>query len=211
MAKYIKQEMPDLNGTGEKKCYYRLAKSRNISTKEFLNIIARHEMLNVGILEHALCGIADNLAELLAEGYSIKLDGIGTFQATLGVKETKEMDTIDGDEQKRNAKSIEVQNVRYVSDKDLVKEVNIKCKLSRAGVARVNRSPYTKEERLKLLQNYLSDAEHPFIRVAEYAALVELPRSSAGKELRSFSENHANGIASSGRRPAVVYVRRTEG
>ena len=95
MAKYIKQEMPDLNGTGEKKCYYRLAKSRNISTKEFLNIIARHEMLNVGILEHALCGIADNLAELLAEGYSIKLDGIGTFQATLGVKETKEMDTID--------------------------------------------------------------------------------------------------------------------
>ena len=131
MAKYIKQEMPDLNGTGEKKCYYRLAKSRNISTKEFLNIIARHEMLNVGILEHALCGIADNLAELLAEGYSIKLDGIGTFQATLGVKETKEMDTIDGDEQKRNAKSIEVQNVRYVSDKDLVKEVNIKCKLSR--------------------------------------------------------------------------------
>ena len=110
MAKYIKQEMPDLNGTGEKKCYYRLAKSRKISTKEFLNIIARHEMLNVGMLEHALCGIADNLAELLAEGYSVKLDGIGTFQATLGVKETKEIDTIDGDEQKRNAKSIEVQN-----------------------------------------------------------------------------------------------------
>ena len=104
-----------------------------------------------------------------------------------------------------------MQNVRYVSDKDLVKEVNIKCKLSRAGVARVNRSPYTKEERLKLLQNYLSDAAHPFIRVAEYAALVELSRSSAGKELRSFSKNHANGIESSGRRPAVVYVRRTEG
>ena len=106
MAKYIKQEMPDLNGTGEKKCYYRLAKSRNISTKEFLNIIARHEMLNVGILEHALSGIADNLAELLAEGYSIKLDGIGTFQATLGVKETKEMDTIDGDEQKEMLRAL---------------------------------------------------------------------------------------------------------
>ena len=103
-----------------------------------------------------------------------------------------------------------MQNVRYVSDKDLVKEVKIKCKLSRAGVARVNRSPYTKEERMKLLQNYLSDAAHPFIRVADYATLVGLPRSSASKELRSFSEEHANGIASSGRRPAIVYVRRTE-
>lgn len=36
MARYIKQEMPDLNGTGETKCYYRLEKRRNLSTKEFL-------------------------------------------------------------------------------------------------------------------------------------------------------------------------------
>ena len=210
MAKYIKQEMPDLNGTGEKKCYYRLEKSRNISTKEFLNIIARHEMLNVGILEHALNGIADNLAELLAEGYSVKLDGIGTFQATLGVKETKEMDTIDGDEQKRNAKSIEVQNVRYVSDKELVKEVNLRCKLSRAGVRRVNNSPYTKEQRLKLAQNYLADPAHPFMRVADYVELTDLPRSTATKELRTFAEDHSNGIGTSGRGTAKVYVRRAE-
>ncbi len=30
MARYIKQEMPDLRGTGENKCYYRLEKRRNI-------------------------------------------------------------------------------------------------------------------------------------------------------------------------------------
>ena len=208
MARYIKQEMPDLNGDGENKCYYRLEKRRQLSTREFLSIASHHGMLDEGVLKHALATIADNLAEQLADGYTVKLEGIGTFQATLGVKENKEMDTIEGDEQKRNAKSIEVKNVRYISDKDLVKDVNRMCHLSRAGVARVNRSPYTKEQRLKLLQDYLSDEAHPFIRVVDYVELTGLPRSTATKELRDFSNDHANGIATSGRRTSIVYVRR---
>ena len=35
MAKYIKQEMPNMNGTDEPHVYYRLKTDRNISTKEF--------------------------------------------------------------------------------------------------------------------------------------------------------------------------------
>ena len=174
MARYIKQEMPDLNGTGETKCYYRLEKRRNLSTKEFLKKAGAHGILDDGILKHALSKIAEQLVEELADGNTVTLEGIGTFQATLGVKKDKEMDTIDGDETKRNAKSIEVKNVRYVSDKDLVNDVNLHCKLTRAGVSRVNRSPYTKEERLKMLQDYLADATHPFIRVADYAELTSL-------------------------------------
>lgn len=89
MARYIKQEMPDLNGTGETKCYYRLEKRRNLSTKEFLEIAGKYGMLDAGILEHAL----SKIAEQLAEGNTITLNGIGTFQATLDVKKDKEMDT----------------------------------------------------------------------------------------------------------------------
>ncbi len=208
MARYIKQEMPDLQGTGEKKCYYRLEKRRNLSTDEFLKRCGAHGLLDAGILEHALSKIADQLAEELAEGNTVTLDGIGTFQATLGVKEGKEMDSIDGDEAKRNAKSIEVQNVRYVSDKDLVKDVNRMCHLLRAGVVRVNRSPYTKEQRLRMAQEYLADPAHPFMRVADYAELTGLPRSSAAKELRTFSQEPSNGIGADGRRTNRVYVRR---
>lgn len=69
----------------------------------------------------------------------------------------------------------------------------------------MNRSPYTKEERLKMLQDYLADATHPFIRVADYAELTSLPRSTATKELRTFFEDPSNGIATSGRRAAIVY------
>lgn len=210
MARYIKQEMPDLRGSGEKKCYYRLEKRRNIASKEFFEIAGKHGILDAGILEHALGKITRTLTELLAEGNAVTLDGIGTFQATLGVRKNKEMDTIDGEEPKRNAKSIEVKNVRYVSDKDLVKDVNRQCSLSRAGVSRVNRSPYTKEQRLRMLQDYLADAAHPFIRVADYAELTSLPRSSASKELRTFSEDHSHGIGTDGRLNTKVYVRRVE-
>ncbi len=208
MARYIKQEMPDLQGTGEKKCYYRLEKSRNLSSDEFLKRCGAHGLLDKGILEHALGKIAKQLAEDLACGYTVSLDGIGTFQATLGVKEGKEMDSIDGDETKRNATSIEVKNVRYVSDKDLVKDVNRRCSLSRAGVVRVNRSPYTKEQRLRMAQEYLADPAHPFMRVADYAELTGLPHSSATKELRMFSQDPSNGIGTDGKRTNRVYVKR---
>ena len=210
MARYIKQEMPDLQGTGETKCYYRLEKHCNLSTDDFLGRAGAHGILDEDILKHALSKIAEQLAEELADGNTVTLDGIGTFQATLGVKENKEMDTLDGDEPKRNARSIEVKNVRYVSDKELVQEVNSRCTLSRAGVARVNRSPYTKEQRLKMAQDYLADVAHPFLRVADYAELTGLPRSTATKELRLFSKDKANGITTSGRRTAIVYVKRME-
>ena len=210
MARYIKQEMPDLQGTGKTKCYYRLEKRRNLSTDEFLERAGAHGILDKGILEHALSKITEQLVEELADGYTVTLDGIGTFQATLGVKKDKEMDTIDGDEVKRNAKSIEVKNVRYVSDKEMVKGVNKRCELSRAGVSRVNRSPYTKKQRLKLAQGYLSDTSHPFMRVADYVELTGLPRSTATKELRMFAEDHSTGIDTSGRGTAKVYVKRIE-
>ena len=52
MARYIKQEMPDLNGTGETKCYYRLEKRRNLSTKEFLTTALREASSSGRIFRH---------------------------------------------------------------------------------------------------------------------------------------------------------------
>lgn len=205
MAQYVKQEMPDLTGAGENKCYYRLQIRRNLSSSEFIKRAASHGGLNESILQHALSDLVDQLAEDLADGYSVTLDGIGTFRASLGVREDKEMDTIDGEETKRNARSIQVTNVRYRSDKSLVNEVNLRCKLSRAGVGRVNRSPYSKDERLAMAQGYL--AEHPVLRVKTYAELVHISPSSASKELRLFASNSASGIKGDGRGNTKVYVK----
>ena len=53
-------------------------------------------------------------------GYSVTLDDWSTFKATIGLEEGKEMDTIDGNESKRNARSLCLDGVNFQADKKLV-------------------------------------------------------------------------------------------
>lgn len=212
MAKYIKQEMPDLRKTGKTGCYYRMQSSGNINTEKLADIICRHGGvgLSEGVVIHVLQEVADEIAIQLAEGYTVTLDGIGTFKTALGVADDKEMDTIDGTETKRNGQSLKVTGINCRVDKELVKNVDARCSLTRAGVRRVNSSPYSREERLKLLHEWLSDAVHPFIHVKEYAQLTGQPYSSACKELRDFCDDKACAITSTGRGAHKVYVGKSE-
>lgn len=208
MAKYIKQEMPDIRKDGSKKCYYRMQNNGNVSTDKLIRTICMHGGvgLSESVFRHALEDLADELACKIAEGYTVTLDGIGTFQAAIGVCEGKEMDGIDGDEPKHNAQSLELKGVNYKADRSLVKEAHRRCRLVRAGTNHVNRSPHTKEERLQMAKDYLSI--HPYMRIADYAEMTQLPQSSASLELRTFASDPASGIASNGKATHIVYVKR---
>ena len=206
MAKYIKQEMPNLNGTDEPQVYYRLKTDRNISSKEFVEHISRKgSVIDRAEIEGAIMRIADGLAELLGNGYSVTIDGVGVFKAGIGLKADKEMDTFDGDETKRNARSLRLTGINYRADKELVKKSNRHCKLERAGESRLHRSPYTQEERLQLALQYLS--EHGAMRVAEYMELTGLSRTKAAMELKEFRQDASSGITFIGRGSAKVYVK----
>ena len=206
MAKYIKQEVPDMLKTGNQKVFYRLKTERNIDFDEFVSRMAHPGSgISRGEAIRILLTASETLAGLLAEGYSVSLDEWGTFKATIGLEEGKEMDTIDGTDSKRNARSLRVDGVDFQVDKRLVRNVDRQCKLERAGVARVRRSPYTKEERLQRAKDYLS--EHGFMRVKHYMELTGLGQSTAANELRAFSRDASSGIVSVGRGSAVVYVK----
>ena len=90
MAKYIKQEMPDIRQTGEKKIYYRLKTENHVDFPHFIETLHRS---NNGISEadaiRVLLSTAEHLAELIGKGHSVTLDGIGTFKATIGWKKTR--------------------------------------------------------------------------------------------------------------------------
>jgi hypothetical protein len=143
---------------------------------------------------------------LLAEGYSVSLDEWGTFKATIGLEEGKEMDMIDGIATKRNARSLRVNGIDFKVDKKLVRNVASQCKLERAGVSRVRRSPYTKEDRLQRAKNYLS--KHGFMRVKQYMQLTGLGHTTAANELRAFSDDLSTGITIMGRGSAKVYIKK---
>ena len=207
MAKYIKQEVPDMKKTGEQKVFYRMKVERNINFQEFIQkLSSRHTGISRGEALRVLVSASETLAELLGEGYSVTLDDWGTFKATIGLEEGKEMDTLDGDETKRNARSLHLNGVKFQADKKLVRNARRRCKFERAGVVRVNRSPYTKEERLQKALEYLE--ENKVLKVSQYMELTGLAHTTASNELRTISRDASSGIISVGSRPAVVYVKK---
>ena len=209
MAKYIKQELPDLQQTGEQKVYYRLKTNRNIDTPEFVRSLSHaFNGIKEGDIIRVLMATADHLGELLGEGYSVTLNGIGNFKATIGLEEDKELDTLDGNETKRNARSLQLKGVNYRADKELIKKASQHCKLEREGIARIHRSPYSKEERLTLALEYLE--KHGAMKVANYMELTGLSRTAATLELQEFRRDVTSGIDFIGRGSAKVYVKRAK-
>lgn len=207
MAEYIKQEMGDLDGSGEQRIFYRMKIYNNINAKAFVSKLAHPGSgLNEGSVLHVLTTLADELAYYMAQGYSVTIDGVGTFKPTLGIVKRKNKDTPDNEEQQPNARSLTVDGVNFRASKELVKETARRCDLKRAGTGYIRRSPYTPEERIALAIKYLD--EHHFMRVADYMELTGLRKTSATLELKGLREDPANGITTEGKRNGMIYVKR---
>lgn len=205
MAKYIKQEMPDMAGTGEKKAYYRMKTEQHFDAEMFVKWMTRYGGLGEGDVMRVLMKASETMAELLAMGISVNIEGFGSFRATVGVKKGKEMDSLDGDEQKRNAVSLCVDGVNFRADKKLVKEINRRCDLKRGGERRLHKSPYTLEERRQLALQYLE--QEGIMHVIDYARLTKLSKTTAGRELIALRKDPNSGITAKGRGAAKVYVK----
>ena len=209
MARYIKQELPDLHKTGEKKAYYRMKTERKIDFNQFIDLVSSHNSgISKGEAFSVLMHATDTLAELLAQGYSVAIDELGTFKATVGLVKDKEMDSFEEGTPKLNARSLRVDGVSFQADKRLIANVDSRCDLKRAGVSRLCRSPFTKVERLQKALEYLN--AHGAMKVKDYMELTSLSHTVAAKELREFEHDAASGITSIGRLAGKVYVRRLE-
>ena len=135
-----------------------------------------------------------------------RMAGFPEYSMDLGGQYIMDMDTFDGDDTKRNARSLRLTGINYRADKTLIKRANRHCKLERAGESRLHHTPYSKEERLKLAQQYLE--EHSAMRVADYMELTGLSRTKATLELKEFRQDASSGISFVGRGSAKVYVKR---
>ena len=210
MPQYIKKEMPDLNGTGEKKAYYKLKTWRKLEFKEFIKRCSSiHRAYGKSVIEGVMTAVCEHLAYEISNGYSVKIDGLGTFTAKLGVREDKEMDGFEEGSTKRNAKSIEVTGVGFRADKDLVKEIDQNCDLVRGGEERLKKPKFPKEERIEKARKFLK--QNGYMRVDEYAQLTGLSYSTASRELRSIVSDPSSGITSQGRKSGKLYLLAKEG
>ena len=194
---------------GEKKAYYRMKTKRKIDFNQFVDLISSHNSgISRGEAFRVMMHATDILAELLAQGYSVTIDEMGTFKATIGLVSDKEMDSFEEGTPKLNARSLRVDGVSFKADKRLILNVDKRCDLKRAWVSRLCRSPFTKEERLQKALDYLN--AHGAMKVKDYMELTSLSHTVAAKELREFEHDAASGITSIGRLAGKVYVRRLE-
>ena len=205
-AKYIKREVPDLNGTGSTQACYKM-KLKPMTFQQFISLCHREGGMDESQILGAMSLVSEKLAQCMAEGFSVKLEGIGTFNAKLGVREDMLQDAFEEGETSRNAKSIMVNGVSYRADKELVGNTNRKCTLVRGGESRLKKSPFTKEERIQKARDFLN--VHHFMKVPDYVMLTGLSRTTAAEELRKLALDLSTGITSRGNRSQKVYILRS--
>jgi hypothetical protein len=204
-AKYIKREVPDLNGTGRTQACYKMELTP-MTYQQFVSLCHREGMMDESMILGVLSLVSEKLALCMAEGYSVKLEGIGTFNAKLGVRDDMLPDAFEEGESSRNAKSLLVDGVMYRADKNLIRNTDRKCTLVRGGESRLKKSPFSLEERIEKARDFLKS--HMFMRVPDYVSLTGLSRSTAAEELRKLATNPTSGIMSRGSRSQKVYILR---
>lgn len=108
MAKYFKQEMPDLRNTGEKKFYYRMKVNENIDFDELVRRLTYPGSgLDKGQVVQVIAAIGKQMALEMASGNSVTIDGIGTFRASVGMTMPKDLTGTDTGKE-TNARSLKV-------------------------------------------------------------------------------------------------------
>ena len=206
MAKYIKKEIADLNGTGKTQAYYKLQTLRNLSQDEFIDKCAYPGSGVTGAMMKAVLGtLAFQLPRLLAMGYSVSIDGIGTFSTKLGVKEGKAKESFQEGESKRNAQSIEVSGISFRADKEFIRNTDLECELERGDDCRLKQSKYSADERMALARDFVE--RNVYMRVSDYAAITGLSLSKASIELRELCRKPDAGFKPQGRGSHKVYVK----
>lgn len=204
-AHYTMREMPDMNGEGKTRLYPKLIISSCSEENELCERIADNSTFSPGEIQGILISLCKEMAHAMANGQSVRINGLGVFTPSLSLREGKEEEQADDNGTHRNAVSLEIGNVNFRPDKELVLETNRHCRLVRSKQSfRIRRPDTTPEERLALALRYLE--KHPTLTVSEYAELTGLSRTAASDELRRWGHETGSGIGIQGRGSHRIYV-----
>ena len=193
--------MPDMQGEGKRKVYPKLDAYRLLDTEDFVKEIHNyHHVYSSSLIESVLMDVADVLRRKLSDGYTVKIDDIGTFSLSLAFNDKK------SDELLR--RGVEVSNINFKADPKFLKRLKRETHLEREmpGVKKITKCEYTREQRIERALRVIK--RHGFITLTDYAAINNLCRTYASQDLKEISADPTSPITSSGRGSHKVWVRR---
>lgn len=206
MLKYILQELPEWRD-GQKSVYPKLLVYNQIGNDKIVDAFQEFGQLQSGPVTGVLSTLPVILQRFLTEGHTVKIDGLGTFSLSLEFDDEKPTE-ITGKGEETGYRHVRVKNINFSPDRKFLRNVQAEAEAERAEseVRRVEKSPYTREERLQRALNHLQT--HSFITLNEYANMNGLKRTAASLELNSLAEDPASGIKANGVAPHKVWVKR---
>lgn len=209
MAEYQMQELTLPTEEGEKVLFPRM----KIWGQVDLNYLAEHINYASTFTPGDIIGLVRSLTQAIAremgQGHSVKIDGLGVFTPSLGLRDGFDRESAEPGGQKRNAMSLCIKNINFRADKDFIYETGQHCSLDRSKwKCQRSSQQYTPEQRLKMAQDYLE--QHPLLKITDYCRLTGLLRNAAARELKLWSETPGSGIGTTGRGSHKVYIRKGE-
>lgn len=207
MASYEMQESNLPNEEGKRVLFPRMKLWGQTDLDEISRKISRATTFTPGDVKGLVQAFVEEMAAEMADGKSVKIDGIGIFIPALGLRDGFDRESGEEGDTRRNATSIYLKDIHFRVDKELLTQTARRCHLERSTWKfRKSSTRYTPEERLALAQQFLDT--HPFLTVADYMQLTGLLRVTAAKELNRWKEDPSSGIGSRGRGSHKVYVRK---
>lgn len=208
MANYIIENLATGMNSGDERYYPRLVNTQLVGTERIAQIIEERTSFKRGDVLGVLAELVDVVEETLANGDSLKIDGLGVLRPILGLADKdRRGDWTDEANRLTTARNTRLKTIGFRPSPELIKSIGQQLQITRVCDSLGRQSVSTsKEERILLAQQYIAD--HGFMRVADYMRLTGLSRASASKELRQIEADSASGISSTGSHSSKVYVAR---
>lgn len=206
MAKYTLQEMPDLDGKGKRKVYPKMMVNRTIGTEELLEKMKDYNnAIPSSVIGAVIDDLGDMLVRMLSMGYNVKLDGIGSFSASLAFID-KKTDELTDDDDKMAYRKVGVRDVRFVADRSLTDRLRHETELQRAepGVNTIRKPQLTTEEHVGKALHIIRD--NGFITLGEYATANNISRTTASRELKALTQDEASPLKAQGSGSHKIWV-----
>ena len=208
MAEYDMQELTLPNEDGKRILYPRMQLYGQKDLEYIADKVSYATSFTRGDIKGLVQAITEEIAHSMSEGYSVKIEGLGVFTPSLGLRKDKERESGEEGAPRRNAASICLRDINFRVGKELLYETAGHCTLQRAQYKKCRRSSqlFAPEERLERAKEFMK--KNTFMSVAEYCRLTGLLKTTAANELKAWAAQPDSGINYRGRGTHKLYVLR---
>lgn len=200
MANYVIHELHKGMGKGENVLYPKMQVYTKFDYDKVVDLIHDYSpAFSKGTIKGVLDGLATAMRNVLPNGHTMKIDGLGVFSLSLGFCDNNPKEVNN---------HVCAKSINFKVDKELLDMINRENTFDKADgeVHRYAEPSTTLEERQQ--QALLMIRKRGFITLTDYAIANRINRSKASAELKHIVSDPESGIVSNGSGSHKIWVEK---